>query len=635
MSDHPDTSPLEGKLAELPPDPGVYIFFDSQQRVIYVGKAVNLRSRVRSYFQPGADDGRSFFKLIVDGTNDLEFIICSNELEAMLLENNLIKKHRPRYNLQLRDDKTYLSLRVTTSESWPRVQPIRHWKADGNRYFGPYRSAGAVHELLRIIKKYIPLRTCSNAYFESRSRPCIEYEIGRCTAPCVGLDDEINYQKMVEQALLLLRGRDDKLLPLLKEQMEGASSSRQYELAARYRDQIEAVEKILEKQYVEEVPHGDCDVIGIYRAGDFVSIQVMLVRDGRLISSATHTCRAFEKDGALLSAFLGQYYLGDKFVPPEIIVPAAPHESPTVESWLSDKAGRKVEVKVPLRGGKSRLLEMANRNAEANSKTDFLRIQSRESLARSLSEHLGAPQPVRRIECYDISNIQGTLSVASKVYFEDGEPDPDLYRRFRIRTVKGSDDFASMAEVLDRRFRPRENRDPIPDLVVVDGGKGQLSHALEVINRHQLGITVVGLAKEKRVGDRVVPERVFVPGEKEPIDLAADSRESLLLQRIRDEAHRFANSYHRDLRRKSQLTSGLEEIPGIGPKRRRQLIQHFGSLKKVREAQEREIAAVKGMNATVARAVWSFLNPDETEAVDEEILGVSWFQSPDSTVPPD
>ncbi|HIA27999.1 MAG TPA: excinuclease ABC subunit UvrC [Planctomycetes bacterium] len=631
MSDRSETDTLGRKLAELPADPGVYIFFDATERVIYVGKAVNLRSRVRSYFQPGANDGRSLFRLIVDGTADLECIVCSNELEAMLLENNLIKKHRPRYNLRLRDDKTYLSLRVTTGERWPRVQTIRHWKADGHTYFGPYASAGAVYELLRVVKKYIPLRSCSNAYFESRSRPCIEYEIGRCTAPCVGLDDEASYQQLVDQVLLLLRGRDDKLLGLLEEKMEESSSSQEFELAARYRDQIEAGQKVLEKQHVEEVPHGDCDVIGLHRHDDFVSIQVMLVREGRLISSATHTCRAFESDGPLLSAFLGQYYLGEKFIPQEVLVAVPPQEVETVERWLSEKLGRMVKVRVPLRGGKLRLLEMANRHAEVNSKTDMLRIQSRESLASSLAMHLGVDRMLRRIECYDISNIQGTLSVASKVFFEDGEADPDLYRRFRIRTVKGSNDFASMAEVLDRRFRPRENRDPLPDLVVVDGGKGQLSQAVAVIERHQLDIAVIGLAKERRRGNSSTPERVFVPGRTTPIDLPQDSRESLLLQRIRDEAHRFANSYHRELRRKSQLTSGLEEIPGIGPKRRRHLLQHFGSLKKVRGAMEKELAEVKGMNATTARAVWSFLHADEEGHVDQETLGASWFEIPDST----
>ncbi len=615
---------LRQQLDSLPKEPGVYIFTDTHSQTVYVGKATNLRARVRSYFQAGADDGRFLFSRIVKHTASIDFIVCTNELESLLLENNLIKKHRPRYNLRLRDDKTYLSLRVTTAEAWPRVHPIRRWKDDGHLYFGPYSSSRAVHQLIRLIKKYIPLRSCSNAFFDSRQRPCIEYEIGRCTAPCVGLDDEESYAKMVEEVLLLLRGRDRSLLDLLQEKMNRASEARDYEHAARVRDQIKAVEKIMEQQHVEEHSQGDCDVIGLHRSGGLCSIHQLLVRDGRVISSATHTCRdAGEPDANLLQAFMGQYYHGDKFVPAEILVPAEPHGLDVILAWLASKAGRKVAVKVPKRGSKVRLLEMARRNAVARSESDGHQLEFQQRIASRLGDVIEADHPIRTIECYDISNIQGTLSVASRVYFEDGEPDTALYRRYRIRTVRGSDDFASMAEVLERRFRNGPDRDPLPDLVVVDGGKGQLSSAVAILKKHAPCVSVCGLAKDRLRSGKRTTERVYIPDHGDPADLAEDDPASLLLQRIRDEAHRFANSYHRELRRRSQLVSGLEEIPGIGPRRRRALMQRFGSLKSIGAAAVEELAEVEGMSEALAESLHAFLNSPEEPDVEEEALEAS------------
>lgn len=635
MSPSPEVSDtLRKQLDSLPTEPGVYIFTDTRTQTVYVGKATNLRSRVRSYFQTGADDGRFLFSRIVKHTASIDFIVCTNELEALLLENNLIKKHRPRYNLRLRDDKTYLSLRVTTAEAWPRVHPIRRWKDDGHLYFGPYSSSRAVHQLIRLIKKYIPLRSCSNAFFDSRQRPCIEYEIGRCTAPCVGLDDEESYAKMVEEVLLLLRGRDRSLLDLLQEKMKRASEARNYEDAARVRDQINAVEKIMERQHVEEHSQGDCDVIGLHRSGGLCSIHQLLVRDGRVISSATHTCRdAGEPDANLLQAFIGQYYHGDKFVPKEILVPAEPQGLDVILTWLASKAGRKVVVKVPKRGSKVRLLEMARRNAVARSESAGHQLELQQKIASRLSDVIEADHPIRTIECYDISNIQGTLSVASRVFFEDGEPDTDLYRRYRIRTVRGSDDFASMAEVLERRFRDGPDRDPLPDLVVVDGGKGQLSSAVAILKKHAPGVSVCGLAKDRLRSGRRTTERVYIPDHGDPVDLAEDDPASLLLQRIRDEAHRFANSYHRELRRRSQLVSGLEEIPGIGPRRRRALMQRFGSLKSIGAAPAQELAEVEGISVALAESLHAFLNSPEEPDVEEEALEASLGEQP--LQPPD
>ena len=615
---------IQDQLATLPTKPGVYIFQDEKSKTIYVGKAKNLRSRVRSYFQKGSSDTRLLFSRIVKNTANIDVIVCANELEALLLENNLIKKHRPTYNLRLRDDKTYLSLRVTTGEMWPRVHPIRSWKSDKHTYFGPYSSAKSVYQLLKLIKKFIPLRTCSNAFFDSRKRPCIEFEIGRCTAPCVGLDTSQSYSKMVEDVLMLLRGKDRSLIRMLNDRMKEASANKEYESAGKFRDQMNAIEKVMQQQHVQEHPHGDCDVIHLHQQGDFASIHVLLVRHGRVISSATHTTRIHDQTIAgILSAFLGQYYHGEKYVPSEVFLPELPIDHVLIEKWLSEHAGHKVSVKVPKRGPRVRLLEMALENARVQADVNTHQIETQEAISISLGRHLNLSKPVRTIECYDISNIQGTLNVASKVYFEDGEPDTDLYRRFRMRSVKGSDDFASMQEVLRRRFRPQDNRDPIPDLVVVDGGKGQISSALEILEKLGVNTALCGIAKDRlRAGERT-QERVFIPGKTDPIDLPEDDPASRLLQRLRDEAHRFANSYHRELRRRSNLVSGLDDIPGIGPKRRRSLLQEFGSLKMVRDASIDALARVQGMTPTLAESLHHFLNSPEEPDVEEEALQAS------------
>ena len=486
-----------------------------------------------------------------------------------------------------------------------------------------------------MIKKFIPLRTCSNAFFDSRKRPCIEYEIGRCTAPCVGLDNEDSYSEMVKEVLLLLRGKDKKLLSILNERMESASANKEYEKAAQYRDQIHAVEKIMEQQNVHEHPHGDCDVMNWHQKDHYTSIHVLLVRHGRVISSATHTTRNHDSSPeSLMASFIGQYYHGEKYVPSEILLPQEPENQSLIEKWLTNHAGHRVTIKVPQRGPRVRLLEMARENAEVQSATNTHRIEKQESISQVLATQLGSQRPIKTIECYDISNIQGTLNVASKVFFEDGEPDTDLYRRYRIRSVKGSDDFASMEEVLRRRFRNPDERDPCPDLVVVDGGKGQISSALKVLQDLSVTSLLCGLAKDRLRDGSHTTERVYLPGQSNPINLPEDDPASLLLQRIRDEAHRFANSYHRELRRRSQLVTGLEDIPGIGAKRRRALLQEFGSLKEVGEASPEELARVQGMTPALAQSLHQFLNSPEEPDVEEEALEAS-LELPDSENSPE
>ncbi|MEE8141852.1 MAG: excinuclease ABC subunit UvrC, partial [Planctomycetota bacterium] len=482
------------KSEGLPNEPGVYVFTDAAGRVVYVGKAAQLRSRVRSYFAPGADDGRPLFRLIVRHTKDLDCIVCSNDLEALLLENNLIKKHRPRYNVRLRDDKAYIMLQVTTKEKWPRVKIVRRWKDDGNLYFGPYSSSQSVREMLRVIKKFIPLRTCSNGFFDTRTRPCLEYEIGHCTAPCVGLETEEGYRSLVEETLLFLRGRNHTLIPLLENRMSEASASRDYERAAKVRDQLHAIKRILEKQKVQKVRFGDLDIFGFYRHNDFVSLQLMLSRDGKLVHSATHSFRTPLRDREILASFVAQFYQGDRYLPPEILVPFDFEDRVLLEKWLSERRGFKVKIHIPVRGDKRKLVEMGTRNAEVNSATDELRSQSQNDIALSLAEQLSLENPVRRIECYDISNFQGALSVASRVVFEDGEAEPTLYRRYKIRSVAGADDFASMLEVLRRRFHPKAKREPLPDVVMVDGGKGQISSACQALQELGVKVAIIGLA---------------------------------------------------------------------------------------------------------------------------------------------
>ena len=607
-----DRDALLAKVDALPRDPGVYIFSDVGSRIIYVGKATNLRSRVRSYFT-GGDDGRPLYRYIVEQTADLDCVVTANEVEALLLENNLIKKHRPRYNVRLRDDKQYVSLRLTTAEKWPRVQVVRPWKDDGNLYFGPYSSAQSVREMLRVIKRYIPLRTCSNGFFRARTRPCMEYEIGHCTAPCMGLTTEDEYAQLVEETALFLRGKDHKLIPILEARMAKASEALEFEQAAKIRDQIRAIERVMAKQKVQEVRLGDADVFGFHRRHDFVSVQVLLIREGKILHSTTHSFRTPLGDEAVLSSFLTQFYQYERYLPPDILLPFDFEDRKTLEGWLEERRGKKLRLLVPVRGQKKELVAMASRNAEVNSSTDQLRRDAQDALARSIAAKVGASRSVRRIECYDISGMQGTLQVASRVVFEDGEPDSSLYRRYKIRTVTGTDDFKSMLEVLERRFRPGPKRDALPDLVVVDGGKGQISSAVQALERLGVDVPIVGLAKERRRGGRTVPERVFVPGRSTPIDLASDTPESLLLQRIRDEAHRFANQFHRELRRKRNLSSGLEEIPGVGARRRQALLAHFGSLRALRAASLSEIENVPGMTTKTAEATFRFLHDAEEE----------------------
>jgi excinuclease ABC subunit C len=601
-----DETDVEAKLAMLPTRPGVYLLRDAHGKVIYVGKAKSLRSRVRSYFRGG--DERSQVQFLVTRVATFETLVTRNEKEALILENNLIKQYKPRYNIRLKDDKSYVSVKIDEHHAWPRLIVTRKIVRDGSRYLGPFSSAWSVRETLDTIRKIFPLRNCSDTVFRNRARPCIEHQIKRCPGPCCLEVDREEYLRNVAQTVELLEGKNSQLVRELTARMENAAEHLRYEEAGRIRDQLRAIETTVQQQQAVAHWGRDQDVFGIYREGGFVELQVLFVRAGKLTGNQAYTFDDLEfSDDEILAAVLTQFYQGDRPIPDCILLPIALEDADVRAEYLSDRKGRRVELLSPQRGAKLRLLEMATSNARHSYAERRDQGAQRERMLAELQQRLHLRNAPKRIECFDISNIQGNLSVASMVTFDEGEPCPARYRRYRIRTVEGSDDFASMYEVLDRRYRRAKEENAFPDLLMVDGGKGQLNVALEVLRTLEIdGVDVVGLAKMRVERDARAPElvrsdeRVFLPGRKNPVVLRRNSTALFLLQRVRDEAHRFAITYHRELRRRERLRSGLEDIEGIGPGRRRLLLRHFGSLKRLRSASVAEIAAVPGIPARLA-----------------------------------
>jgi excinuclease ABC subunit C len=601
---------LEARLATISTGPGVYLLKDAHGKVIYVGKAVSLRARVRSYVRGG--DERSQVRFLVGRLADVDTLVTANEKEALILENTLIKQYRPRYNIRLKDDKSYVSVKVTMTDAWPRVLVTRRIVKDGSRYFGPFHSASAVRDTLDTIRKVFPLRTCSDPVFRNRSRPCIEYDIKRCLAPCVLPVDRAAYDEHLRQAMLLLEGRNREVAGSLRERMSVAADAERFEDAARLRDQIRALETTQERQQVFDRWGGDQDVFGLYREGGAVQVQVLFVRHGALVGTVGYAFDDFEQpDADVLEEVLTQFYHATpRDVPDEVLLPGAISDAEVRAEYLTERRGKRVQFLVPQRGDKARLTEMARENARQTF------AQHREVAAEGarqvaeLQRRLHMRNPPRRIECVDIATFQGRESVGAVVAFVDGQPYKDGYRRYRLRTVVGTDDFASVAEVLGRRFRPGERRDPLPDLLVIDGGPGQLAAARAALAEVGLEtLPVVGLAKERVTRDATAhdvarrPERIFVPNRKNPVVLRTNSTALFLLQRARDEAHRFANTYHRRLRDRARLRSPLDDVPGIGPRRRRDLLRHFGSLRRLREATAEELMAVPGITQEIAARV--------------------------------
>lgn len=618
---------IAAKLDTLPAQPGCYLFRDRKGTIIYVGKAKNLRARVRQYFQPSTSDGRYFVPLLERVLGDIETIVTANEREAVLLENSLIKEHKPRYNVRFRDDKDYLSLRLDKSVEWPRLEVVRRPRPDGASYFGPYPSATAARRTLRLVNKYFKLRTCDDTQFAHRTRPCLEYQIKRCPGPCVLPVDREEYAAQVRFVELFLEGKNDELVRRLESDMRAAAQQLEFERAAQLRDQLAAVRMIQEQQRVAEVSDVDRDVIGLYREGDAVAITVLVVRTGFVRDTQTSIVTRNElPDDELIAAFLAQRYgVGETNpdpvqlarIPDEIVVPVLPEAHQGTIDWLSERRGRRVEILVPRRGPRARLLAMANENAQHAFRERRVREKSAEDHAVALQKRLGLPQPPRIIECVDISHHQGGETVGAIVCLKDGVPYKPNYRSYHVVSESSGDDYAAMMEVLTRRFRRGKNNEPgwrLPDLFVVDGGRGQLSIALAVLR--ELGITglpVCALAKERQTagGDKLV-DRVYLPGRKNPIPIDRHQAALVLLARARDEAHRFANKIRENLHHRRRLRSELDQLPGIGTKTRVALLKAFGTIEGVRNASLDELARVPGMNAARARVVFEHFHPRDT-----------------------
>ena len=589
---------LQEKAKGLPDAPGVYLFRDKRGHVLYIGKALSLKKRVSSYFvdSPGGPD-RFQIGPMIDQIADLEFILTENELEALILESNLIKNHRPRYNIVLKDDKHYPFLRLDPNDPFPWVQVVRRIKDDGALYYGPYVPSTAMWDVLALVNKTIPLRKCRS--IEGR-KLCLEYHLGRCLGPCEGLIGRKEYGELVDQARLLLDGKDQELTKRLKERMHQAAESLEFEQAAKYRDQIASLRQVFERQKVISPRGEDLDVFGLAHEAREAQVQLFLIRRGRLIGRETFTFElGAETPSGLLASLLKQFYVGSRNIPKEILLSHPLEDASLIAAWLASRVNRHVELLVPQRGRRARLVQMAQRNAQEALALSLRSSQSREAALSELQEALGLTGLPRRIEAYDISNISGTLAVGSQVVWEDGKSKKSAYRRYKINTVEGPDDFAMMAEVLQRRLQKAQEM-PLPDLILLDGGRGQLNAALGVARK--LGfdsLQMVSLAKEE--------ELVFHPARPKPIALPERSRARQLLQQIRDDSHRFAVTYHRALRGKSGLRSLLDDIPGIGAKRRRALLSHFGSLRRLREASIEELRRTAGVSESLATTIHDVL----------------------------
>lgn len=633
-SDQGDRGRLIQKLDLLPESPGVYMFKNAAGQIIYVGKAGSLRVRVRSYFRGGRHLTERLLRLVRE-VADIDHIVTGNEIEALILECNLIKRYRPRFNIRLRDDKNYPFLRVDTSEPWPRVTVVRRMRNDGARYFGPFTRAGAMYETLRALRRAFPYRTCGEARFRRhRERPCLHYHIQRCLGPCAALCSPEAYTEMVRQMILTLEGRQGELRSRLRRDMEEAADKLEFERAAAIRDRLNALRQVSEKQAVVSDRLADHDVIALARdpgEGDeeTACAQIFFVREGKVVGREVFFLAetADAGDGEVLAAFLKQFYGEAGFIPAEILLGTAVDERESIESWLGERRGSRVRFTVPRRGEKRRLVGMVSSNAaQVLEEERGRRADDAERAGKALEEvraALSLPFPPRRIECYDISNTQGRQAVGSMVVFTDGRPAKGEYRRFRVRSVEGPDDYRMLREVLARRFRRTggvpDGPDPDagsgfdqpPDLILIDGGRGQLQVALEVLEEAGLAhIPAFGLAKEN--------EWLYAAGRPEPIILPRRSAALRLLQHLRDEAHRFAIGYHRKLRSRAGLASLLEEVPGIGPRRRKAITKHFGSLKAVGEASVDELAAVPGLNRALAEEVRSRLDGFLTGAEERE-----------------
>jgi excinuclease ABC subunit C len=601
------------RVNALPNKPGIYIFRNSEGRVIYVGKAASLRNRVRSYFGSPHSMEPKVHSLSL-AIADFDYIVTNTAQEALHLEATLVKRHQPVYNVRLKDDKHYPYLKIDVQNPWPRVEITRRIENDGARYFGPYASASSVRRTLDVVKRLFPWRPCTEEITGTRSRPCLDYFIGRCIAPCSGACTKEQYEEVVREVILFLEGRTENVLRALRTQMDEASRNMQYERAAIVRDQIRAIENVSETQVTAYARRTDEDVFGLARSDGDAEVQVLFIRGTKMIGGDHFPLDGAkdEPDDEVLDGFLKQFYESATYVPRHVLLPLEVPEKIEIEEWLSEKRGGRVNLEIPQRGAKRRLVSMAAQNAREA--LDVARLRwltdtgKTQQALEELQEELNLPGLPQRIECYDISDIMGMHPVGSMVVFIDGRPRRAEYRRFRIKTVEGANDFAMMAEVLRRRFKraaqaaedkaagENEGWAALPDLLIVDGGKGQLNVALEVLREANVPfIPAAGLAKQQ--------EELFVQDLAEPIVLPRTSQALYLVQRIRDEAHRFAITYHRNVRGKAGTRSALDAIPGVGPKRKKALLRKFGSVREIREAGVDDIAATVGFTRKLAERV--------------------------------
>lgn len=608
---------IQGILKTLPEKPGVYIMKNAAGEIIYVGKAILLKNRVRSYFQERGDQSPKTRKL-VSQIADLEWIVVGSELEALIFEMNLIKKHRPRFNIRLKDDKRYPYIKVHLNDPYPKVTITRLMVKDGAHYFGPYTSVWAVHQTLDLLRRIFPYLTCDREITGKDERPCLYYDIKLCSGPCIGAIDQAGYHQLIADLCAFLDGHTDPIVSRLRVDMEAASEEMLFEKAAAIRDQINAIDRVVEKQKVITSDQRDSDVLAIARADGEACVQIFFIRNGKLLGREYFVLEGTEDtpDSEVISEFMKQFYSEAATIPEQVLLPNEIEEAQIIKQWMkSRRGGQKVELLVPKSGTSQDLVQMATENAvetlqSLRSQWEADKNKQTQALGE-LQEALKLSNPLNRIECYDISNTQGTASVGSMVVFEQGTPAKNLYRHFNIKTVSGPDDFASMEEVLTRRFKRwqsaqeqhkvGEKIDPsfsvLPDLLMVDGGKGQLGRAVGVLEQFGLSevVPVVGLAKQQ--------EELFRPEVGGSLTLPRHSQGLYLIQRIRDEAHRFAITAHRKARGKIGVASRLDAIPGIGPQRRKALLTHFGSIDAIREASLEDLMAVPGITEEVALAV--------------------------------
>ena len=613
-----DSEKIKSILATLPDKPGCYLMKDADGTIIYVGKAINLKNRVRSYFQQSSDHTYKT-RQMVRKIRDIEWIVVASELEALILEMNLIKEHRPFYNVRLKDDKRYPYIKVHWADPFPKLSVTRNMVNDGSRYFGPYTSVWAVHQTLDILRKIFPYLTCAREITGNDERACLYYDIKLCSAPCIGAVNQEEYRQMIDDLCRFLEGRTDPIMNRLKEAMTQASENLDYEKAAVYRDQIQAIDRVVERQKIISDERQDSDVIAMARSKGEACVQVFFIRSGKLIGREYFILEGTEaeENSEILEEFVKQFYSQAAYVPNKVMLPQEVEEARIIKEWLNTRrGGEKVQLTVPKRGQGKELIQMAAENARETLKSLEIRWKAdKDRQHQALGEIqavLGMAEIPNRIECYDISNTQGTSSVGSMVVFEQGVPAKKNYRRFNIKTVNQPDDFASMREVLKRRLSryvtEQQQKDPpgykpdlafsiLPDLLIVDGGKGQLRQAIEILKEFGLQgeFTIAGLAKQE--------EELFLPGKSDSVRLDDHSQGFYLVQRIRDEAHRFAITAHRNQRGKIGLASRLDVIPGVGPARRKELINRFGSIDGILAASVEEISQIKGISKEMAQAI--------------------------------